>query len=98
MLKKFRQTSKNGKFLLEVFYENKGTKVTFSFHGQKMGNAKDFLRLCSAHHGKKIHWHKGADESEETYPKDLSYGALLRLFKQEFKARFGGQAWNSLEM
>jgi hypothetical protein len=86
------------KILFEVFYESKGKKVTFTFHAQKIGSTKDFLRLCSAHHKKKIHWHKGTDECEETSPKDLSYGALLRLFKREFKARFGGQAWNLLEM
>ena len=96
--RQFRQTSRDGKFLLEVFYESKGKKVTFAFHGQRVANPDDLVRLCSAHHGKKIHWHKGLSEEIAASPKDTSYGTLLRLFKREFKARFGGEAWNSLEM
>ncbi len=98
MKRNFRQLSRDGKTILEVFYESKGKAVVFTFHAQRTGANGDFLRLCSAHHGKRIHWHKGIDESEETSPKDLGYGALLRLFKREFKIRFGGHAWNLLEM
>jgi len=96
--RKFRQTSSDGRYFIEVFYEAKGKKIRFTFHAQSVKDPNDFIRLCSPHHGKKVHLHIGRDEESETVFKDLSYGSLLRFFRREFKTHFGGEVWNKFEM